>query len=80
VRIGAPAMTSRGLGEGDFEAIAGFLHEVLEECKAVQSVHGKLLKDFTVGIEQSAVIEDIKRRVEAWAGGFPMPGHGEEGL
>lgn len=28
VRIGAPAMTSRGLREADFEAIADLLHEV----------------------------------------------------
>ncbi len=47
VRIGAPAMTSRGLKEADFAKIADFLHEVLEECKAVQKSHGKLLKDFT---------------------------------
>lgn len=30
VRIGTPAMTSRGLTEEDFEQVAGFLHEVCE--------------------------------------------------
>jgi hypothetical protein len=29
-------MTSRGLTEGDFAEVAGFLHEVLEVCKEVQ--------------------------------------------
>lgn len=80
VRIGAPAMTSRGLKEADFEQIAQFLHEVLEECKRVQETSGKLLKDFTVGLEKSNVLLDIKKRVEEWAGGFPMPGHDEAGL
>ena len=80
VRIGAPAMTSRGLKESDFEQIAEFLHEVLEECKSVQEKSGKLLKDFTVGIEKSDVIADIKARVEEWAGSFPMPGHDDSGL
>lgn len=47
VRIGAPAMTSRGLVEKDFETIAELLHKVLQICKDVQSKHGKLLKDFT---------------------------------
>ena len=47
VRIGAPAMTSRGLKEQDFEAIAELLHKALQICKDVQSKHGKLLKDFT---------------------------------
>ena len=32
----------------DFTKIADLLHEVLEECKAVQGAHGKLLKDFNV--------------------------------
>lgn len=45
-RIGAPAMTSRGLKEADFEKIADFLHEALELCKATQEKHGKKLVDF----------------------------------
>ena len=46
VRVGAPAMTSRGLKEQDFEQIADLLHEVLGICKRLQEKHGKLLKDF----------------------------------
>ena len=46
VRIGAPAMTSRGLKEADFEQIAEFLHEAMELCKDLQNKHGRLLKDF----------------------------------
>lgn len=80
VRIGAPAMTSRGLKEADFEQIAEFLHEVLEECKRVQETSGKLLKDFILGIENSKVIADIKKHVEDWAGSFPMPGHDDAEL
>jgi len=74
VRIGAPAMTSRGLKEEDFQKIAEYLHEVLEECKRVQKSSGKLLKDFTRGLEESETLKDIKKRVEEWAGGFAMPG------
>lgn len=74
VRIGSPAMTSRGLLEADFEKIASFLHEVLEECKAIQVEKGKMLKDFTKGVEDSDALKDIKKRVEEWAGSFPMPG------
>lgn len=53
VRIGSPAMTSRGLEEGDFEKVAEFLHRVLEICKGVQSSSGKLLKDFTKYVMRS---------------------------
>ena len=74
VRIGAPAMTSRGLKEADFEEIAEFLHQVLEECKRVQATSGKLLKDFTAGLESSKVIQEIRNKVEEWSSKFPMPG------
>lgn len=46
VRIGAPAMTSRGLKEADFEQIGEFLHEAMVLCKDLQNKHGRLLKDF----------------------------------
>ena len=46
VRIGAPAMTSRGLKEADFEQIGDFLHEAMELCKDLQNKNGRLLKDF----------------------------------
>ena len=80
VRIGAPAMTSRGLKEADFETIAAFCHEVLEECKRIQAASGKMLKDFTVGMHASPALADVRRRVEDWAGGFPMPGFDVSGL
>jgi hypothetical protein len=48
--------------------------QVLEEVKAVQAARGLKLKDFTVGLEESAKIKDIRARVEEWAGSFPMPG------
>jgi glycine hydroxymethyltransferase len=80
VRIGAPAMTSRGLGAPDFEAIAAFLHEVLVETKALQAASGKALKDFTAAAENSEALAGVKARVEAWAGGFAMPGFDVSGL
>lgn len=74
VRIGAPAMTSRGLVEKDFEQIAEFLHEALELAKSVQSSHGKLLKDFNKGLDNNAELADLRKRVEEFAGAFAMPG------
>eukprot|EP00877_Chromochloris_zofingiensis_P007164 jgi/Chrzof1/2700/Cz11g25200.t1 len=67
-------MTSRGLKERDWEAVADFLHEALEICKEVQSTHGKLLKDFTPGLESSPKLADLRKRVEEFSAGFPMPG------
>ncbi len=38
VRIGAPAMTSRGLQESDFEQIADMLHEVGDTWTSIHSL------------------------------------------
>lgn len=74
VRIGTPAMTSRGLKEADMVQIAEFLHEVLVLCKEVQAGSGKLLKDFIVALQGHPKIADIRARVEKFASSFAMPG------
>jgi glycine hydroxymethyltransferase len=73
-------MSSRGLKEADWEAIAGFLHEVLQVCKEVQASSGKLLKDFLKALEGNEKLADIKARVEAFSSAFPMPGFDVSGL
>ena len=73
-RIGAPAMTSRGLKEADFEAIADMLHEVLVVCKDVQASSGKHLKAFTAALEADKRLPAIRAKVEAFAASYPMPG------
>jgi glycine hydroxymethyltransferase len=80
VRIGAPAMTSRGLGEADFGAIAAFLLEALQVAKDVQAGSGKALKDFVAALDGSAAVAGLRARVEAFASGFDMPGFDVAGL
>merc|ERR1719460_1950644 len=78
VRIGAPAMTSRGLKEADFEQIGDFLHRLVEIALATQEKSGKKLADFNKALaeeETAGKIEAIRAEVEAWAGKFFMPGH-----
>lgn len=74
VRIGAPAMTSRGLVESDFEEIGRFLVEALDLAKEIQARSGKLLKDFVVALDGDAKVADLRARVEAFSAKFPMPG------
>eukprot|EP00492_Amphilonche_elongata_P003028 TRINITY_DN3325_c0_g1_i1.p1 TRINITY_DN3325_c0_g1~~TRINITY_DN3325_c0_g1_i1.p1 ORF type:complete len:135 (-),score=5.94 TRINITY_DN3325_c0_g1_i1:83-433(-) len=52
VRIGTPAMTSRGLKEAEFEKIGEFLHRGVEIALATQTKCGKKLVDFLKGLEQ----------------------------
>jgi len=78
VRIGAPAMTSRGLKEADFEQVGAFLDQGVQFCLEVQSKSGKKLVDFLKALkepENTEKLASMKKEVEAWAGKFFMPGH-----
>ena len=66
-RIGAPAMTSRGLKENDFEKIADFLHKAVELALEVQASHGKMLKDWKLGLEGNPAVDTLRAEVEAFA-------------
>lgn len=74
VRIGTPAMTSRGCLEGDFETIADFLLRAAQITCAVQREHGKFQKDFLKGLQNSRDIIELGNRVETFASQFAMPG------
>jgi len=78
VRIGAPAMTSRGLKEADFKQIGEFLHRGLQIALDTQKASGKKLVDFLKALKEkdaSDKLTALRAEVEAWAGKFPMPGH-----
>ncbi|KAG8499335.1 hypothetical protein CXB51_005863 [Gossypium anomalum] len=74
VRIGTPAMTSRGCLESDFETIADFLCTAAEITSCVQRDHGKLQKEFLKGLHNNIDVIDLRIRVEAFAAQFAMPG------
>jgi glycine hydroxymethyltransferase len=71
---GAPAMTSRGLVEKDFEQIGEFLHRAVTLTLEIQKEHGKLLKDFNKGLVDNKAIEQLKADVEKFSSSFNMPG------
>lgn len=90
VRLGSPAMTTRGMNEGDMQKVAAFLHRIVELSKKIQSAAAKekdekaggegkvTLKEFisVASLRQEFVdeIEAIRAEVEAYAGSFPLPG------
>jgi len=74
VRIGAPAMTTRGCQIADFKKIAEFLDRCCQIALKVQAEKGKKLKDFEQGLAGNADIVALKAEVEAWAVGFGYPG------
>merc|ERR1712190_563870 len=74
VRIGSPAMTTRGCTPEDFKKIANFLDRCCQIALQVQKEKGKKLKDFEAGLKENADVEALKKEVQAWASGFGYPG------
>jgi glycine hydroxymethyltransferase len=74
VRIGTPAMTTRGCTPEDWKSIASFLHRCCEIALAIQKEKGKKLKDFEAGLEGNKDLAALRADVEAWAIKFGYPG------
>jgi glycine hydroxymethyltransferase len=73
VRIGSPAMTTRGCTTEDFKKIATFLDRCCQIALDVQKTKGKKLKDFEDGLKDNADVVALRGEVEAWAVGFGYP-------
>merc|ERR1712178_13104 len=74
VRIGTPAMTTRGCGAEEFKKIAEFLDRCCQISLKIQSEKGKKLKDFEEGLKENAAVLELKKEVEEWTVGFGYPG------
>ncbi|EEP81968.1 serine hydroxymethyltransferase [Uncinocarpus reesii 1704] len=78
IRIGTPAMTSRGMGDEDFKRISGYIDRVINICKDIQGSLPKeanKLKDFKAKVASGSVAEinDLKKEISQWASSFPLP-------
>ena len=74
VRVGTPALTTRGLKEDDFVQVAKFLDQAVKIALSVQKAHGKKLVDFKKGLENNEELKALQSRVQEFASGFYMPG------
>merc|ERR1719392_422843 len=74
VRIGTPAMTTRGCTTEDFKTIGNFLSRCCDIALKIQAEKGKKLKDFEAGLSECKDIATLKSEVEAWAVKFGYPG------
>jgi len=77
LRVGAPAMTTRGLVEKDFEQIVQFVDrgiKITQEIKTANPTHK--LKDFKAVVVESPppALAALKKDVQEWASKFEMPG------
>merc|ERR1711879_332242 len=74
VRIGTPAMTTRGLKEDGFKKVAEFLDRVLQISLQIQKEKGKKLKDFEEGLKVCQEIAPLRTEVQTFASGLGYPG------
>jgi glycine hydroxymethyltransferase len=76
LRVGAPAMTSRGLVEEDFEKVGEFISRAVKVTQDIQNTSGKKLADFKKVMNDSppGSMLELKSEVEAFASGFPTIG------
>jgi glycine hydroxymethyltransferase len=78
LRIGTPAMTSRGFGEKDFERVAQYIDESIRISREVQDALPKeanKLKDFKAKVASETVPEilALRKEIAQWASTFPLP-------
>lgn len=74
VRIGTPALTSRGMNQKDFEKIAELLHRAVQICVELQEQAGKKLVEFIKAANSSDAVVQLQKDVIDFATTFEMPG------
>lgn len=78
LRIGTPAMTSRGMGEADFKRVVGYIDrcvKIAQEIQAGLPKEANKLKDFkaAAGSGEREDIKELKKEIVEWASSFPLP-------
>ena len=79
MRLGTPALTTRGFVEADFEKVADFVVRGIHIAKDLKTKLGPKLKDFRDGLANAPEgkfpeIDALKAEVEAFAAEFPTIG------
>lgn len=79
IRLGTPAITTRGMKEKDMVKIAKWINEAVEEVSGEQlpvqkEARSEFWKDFRKRVVKNKKLIAISKEVKEFAGKFPVPG------
>lgn len=81
IRLGTPALTTRGLAEVDMAQVVDFIDRGLQLSKEIAAVSGPKLVDFKRVLHEdptlNAKVQALKKEVQSYSEKFPMPGYEE---
>ncbi|XP_064477682.1 serine hydroxymethyltransferase-like [Ornithodoros turicata] len=79
IRLGTPALTTRGLREDDIVTVAKFIHRGLSFALEVKGLAGPTLKEYKAHLDTDPQcqqkLKEIRDEVESFALKFYMPGY-----
>ena len=79
IRLGTPALTTRGFKEPDMHKVVQLIHQGLQLARDVSAISGPKLVDFKRILVQDDGVKQrllgIREQVESLALTFPMPGY-----
>ncbi|RVE49632.1 hypothetical protein evm_005689 [Chilo suppressalis] len=78
IRLGTPALTTRGLKEEDIDKVVDYIDRALNIAKEIVRTSGPKLADFNKAIEETPdykqKIESLRNQIENFSKTFPLPG------
>lgn len=80
IRLGTPALTTRGLKESDIEQVAEFIHQGIVLALDVKAKSGPKLDDFKAKLAEDEFhgrLLSLRQKIQQFASKFPLPGYEE---
>src|SRR5690606_27439026 len=77
VRLGTPALTTRGMDDKAFEQVAEFFHRGVQVAAQVQAKSGTKMADFRAALDKAEGVPELaklREEVQAFARTYPPVG------
>ncbi|KAK9508746.1 hypothetical protein O3M35_006229 [Rhynocoris fuscipes] len=79
IRLGTPALTTRGFKEAEIDKVVSFIHSAVNIALEAQKISGPKLVDFkkvvTTDPTITGSVKALRKEVELFAEQFPIPGY-----